>query len=53
MIDFARFVDDRVLEGEHDVSILSETPEVLSILLDLMRTEDPRHFAEMEKLCGA
>lgn len=45
--------DDRVLEGEHDVSILSETPEVLSILLDLMRTEDPKHFAEMQKLCAA
>ncbi len=36
-------------DPEHDVSILSETPEVLKDLLDLIESEDERHFKEMEK----
>jgi len=36
-------------DPEHDISILSETPEVLKDLLDLIRFEDKRHFEEMEK----
>jgi len=36
-------------DPEHDISILSETPEVLNDLLDLIKSEDKRHFAEMEK----
>ena len=36
-------------DPEHDISILSETPEVLKDLLDLIKSEDKRHFVEMEK----
>ena len=34
---------------EHDISILSETPKVLRDILDLIKSEDQRHFEEMEK----
>jgi len=37
-------------DPEHDVSILSETPKVLTDLLDLIRSEDKEHFEEMEKI---
>jgi wobble nucleotide-excising tRNase len=36
-------------DPEHDISILSETPKVLKDLLDLIKSEDKRHFEEMEK----
>lgn len=36
-------------DPEHDISILSETPEVLKDLLDLIKSEDKGHFEEMEK----
>lgn len=36
-------------DPEHDISILSETPEVLNDLLDLIKSEDKGHFEEMEK----
>jgi wobble nucleotide-excising tRNase len=36
-------------DPEHDISILSETPEVLKNLLDLIKSEDKGHFDEMEK----
>lgn len=36
-------------DPEHDISILSETPEVLKDILDLFKSEDKRHFEEMEK----
>ena len=36
-------------DPEHDISILSETPEVLRDILDLIKSEDQRHFEEMEK----
>lgn len=36
-------------DPEHDISILSETPEVLKDLLNLIKSEDKGHFEEMEK----
>ena len=36
-------------DPEHDISILSETPEVLKDLLNLIESEDKGHFDEMEK----
>lgn len=42
--------DGKISEPEHDLSILSETPEVLKDLLHLLEAEDPRHFAEMTQL---
>lgn len=36
-------------DPEHDISILSETPKVLRDILDLIKSEDQRHFEEMEK----
>lgn len=36
-------------DPEHDISILSETPEVLKDLLELIKSEDKGHFEEMEK----
>lgn len=40
---------DEIDDPEHDISILSETPEVLKDLLDLIKSEDKGHFEEMEK----
>lgn len=40
----------QVDDPEHDISILSETPEVLSDIIDLIKTEDERHFNEMKTL---
>jgi wobble nucleotide-excising tRNase len=42
--------DPQVPEPEHDLSILSETPQVLRDLLDLMEAEDRGHFEEMIKV---
>jgi wobble nucleotide-excising tRNase len=42
-----------IAEPEHDLSILSETRQVLADLLDLMNAADPTHYAEMEKLVVA
>ena len=39
-------------ESEHDLTALAEGPSVLSDLLDMMKAEDPRHFAAMERLVG-
>lgn len=36
-------------DPEHDISILSETPKVLRDIIDLIKSEDQRHFEEMEK----
>ena len=36
-------------DPEHDISILSETPQVLKDLLDLIKSEDKGHFEEMEQ----
>jgi len=36
-------------DPEHDISILSETPEVLKDLLNLIESEDKGHYEEMEK----
>jgi len=40
-------------EPEHDLSVLAEAQEVLNDLLDLMRTEDEKHFSAMENLVTA
>ncbi len=45
--------DGKIAEPEHDLSILSETPQVLNDLLDLIKAEDPKHYSEMEKLVTA
>ena len=42
--------DGKIAEPEHDLSILAETPDVLKDLLELLKTEDPKHCAEMTKL---
>jgi wobble nucleotide-excising tRNase len=44
--------DGRISEPEHDLSVLAETPAVLRDLLDLIKQEDPAHYAEMEALVG-
>jgi wobble nucleotide-excising tRNase len=40
----------KIAESEHDMSVLAETPAALKDLLDLLKQEDPKHYAEMEKL---
>jgi len=40
---------DEIDDPQHDISILSETPQVLKDLLDLVKAEDKGHFQEMEK----
>ena len=42
--------NDAIVEPDHDPSLLSEAPTVLSGLLDLIKKEDPRHFERMVKL---
>lgn len=37
-------------DPEHDISILSETPAVLHDLIELIKSEDPKHFNEMISL---
>lgn len=39
-------------EPEHDLSILSETPDVLADILDLIKSEDPKHYEEMTSILG-
>lgn len=41
---------DVIGEPEHDPSLLGEVRSVLADLLDLMKSQDPQHFAAMEKL---
>lgn len=41
--------DGKIGEPEHDLSILAETPQVLKELLELIATEDAKHFDEMVK----
>lgn len=41
---------DTIGEPEHDPSLLGEARAVLVDLLDLMKAEDPQHFAAMEGL---
>ncbi len=42
--------DGKITEPEHDLSILTETPNVLKDLLDMVKAEDPKHYEEMLKL---
>ena len=39
-------------EQEHDISILSETPAIMRSVLEIIKTEDPTHFAEMQQVIG-
>ena len=39
-------------EQEHDISILSETPAIMRSVLEIIRAEDPTHFAEMQQVIG-
>ncbi|MBI4328127.1 MAG: AAA family ATPase [Chloroflexi bacterium] len=43
----------KIAESEHAMSVLAETPAALKDLLDLLKAEDPKHYAEMEKLVTA
>ena len=50
-----RFLDtyshnQTVGETGQDLSILTETPQILKDLMELIKAEDPSHFEEMEKL---
>jgi hypothetical protein len=42
--------EGRIGDGEQDLSILSEAPKILRDLLDLIESEDPQHFSQMESL---
>ncbi len=42
--------DDHIAAGDHDNTILSETPQILSDLMALIKYEDERHYDEMIKL---
>lgn len=42
--------NDQIGAPEHDLSILSETPAILTDLMDLIRTLDPEHYEGMEQL---
>jgi hypothetical protein len=42
--------DGKISDPEHDLSVLAETPPILGDLLDLVKTEDKRHFDEMTKV---
>jgi wobble nucleotide-excising tRNase len=44
--------DAQISEPEHDLSILSETPQILKDIMEVMASEDPRHFEAMAKLVG-
>jgi len=45
--------DGKIAEPEHDLSILAETPDVLKDLIEMIKTEDPKHYGEMTKLLAA
>lgn len=45
--------EDKVSEPEHDLTVLSETPEVLNDLMALIRSEDAHHHDEMLKVLAA
>lgn len=42
--------EGRISNPEHDLSILAETPQVLNDLLELIKREDEKHFAEIVNL---
>ena len=39
---------DDVAAPEHDLSLLSETPKVMQVVLDVMRAEDKEHVERLE-----
>jgi wobble nucleotide-excising tRNase len=44
---------DKVDEAGHDPTLLAEAPQVMAEILELMRTEDARHYDEMLVAIGA
>lgn len=42
--------DDQVDAPEHDISILAETPRILSDVLELIKVEDEKHYNEMTSI---
>jgi wobble nucleotide-excising tRNase len=42
--------DGKVAEPEHDLTILSETPQIMTDLLDLIKHEDGKHYKGMVDL---
>jgi wobble nucleotide-excising tRNase len=42
--------DDQVDMSEHDISILAETPRILSDVLELIKVEDEKHYNEMTSI---
>ena len=42
----------RIGEQEHEMSILSETPMIMRSVLEMIKAEDPIHFAEMKQVIG-
>jgi wobble nucleotide-excising tRNase len=45
--------DQTIGETGHDLSLLAETPDILRNLMDFIKTEDEKHFLEMEALIKA
>jgi hypothetical protein len=40
-------------DGEEiDATMLAEAPMILAFIIEVVKTEDPAHFAEMWTLCG-
>lgn len=42
--------DDKVSDPGHDLSVLAETPQILTDLMDLIKAEDTKHYDEMIKV---
>ena len=42
--------NDEIVEPDHDLTALSEAKDVLGDVLELMRNQDPAHYAGMESL---
>ena len=44
--------NDAIAEQEHNAELLGETPEVLSDIMDLIKSVDSEHYDRMAKLAG-
>jgi wobble nucleotide-excising tRNase len=42
--------EHQISPHEHDGTVLAEAPQILSDIINLIKEEDPRHYAEMRKL---
>ena len=40
---------DSISEPDHDLTILSETPKILTSILELIKHEDPKHYERLVK----